>query len=180
VAHDGNASASFERTTEHADRIDYPRAVDENPPETQEIKPHPYGVELGNFLRMLKNTEEKQLGGFFKNEFCRVTPAVVKRDHQGGEHEGQVLQRADLGQEPRPRIGGEDLSGAAGDQAPQPPHRLPGAHRRADDAGGMLKGVKAEFYAASTRSPRCTGATRSRSRRRSGSGGICRATSRRG
>jgi DNA topoisomerase-6 subunit B len=65
------------RTQEFSDRIVYPRTVDELPPETQEIKPHPYGVELGTFLTKLKQTDEKQLTGFFKNEFCRVPPSVV-------------------------------------------------------------------------------------------------------
>ncbi|MEX0876547.1 MAG: DNA topoisomerase VI subunit B, partial [Phycisphaerales bacterium] len=65
------------RTMEFSDRIVYPRTVDELPPETQEIKPHPYGVELGTFLSKLKQTDEKQLTGFFKNEFCRVPPSVV-------------------------------------------------------------------------------------------------------
>ncbi|MEM8756610.1 MAG: DNA topoisomerase VI subunit B, partial [Planctomycetota bacterium] len=65
------SSTEIVRTEEHADRIVYPRTVHELPTETEEIKPHPYGVELGSFLRMLKSTDEKQLGGFFKREFCR-------------------------------------------------------------------------------------------------------------
>ncbi|MEZ6162922.1 MAG: ATP-binding protein [Phycisphaerales bacterium] len=65
------------RTQEFSDRIVYPRTVDELPPETEEIKPHPYGVELGTFLTKLKQTDEKQLTGFFKNEFCRVPPSIV-------------------------------------------------------------------------------------------------------
>ncbi len=150
---DGNSSASFERTTELADRIVYPRAVDENPPETQEIKPHPYGVELGNFLRMLKNTEEKQLGGFFKREFCRVTPAVVgaitkeasvkgktfsgqtwvkNLDHEAAEKIYRALQETKLRSPPTDCL------------APIGVRTM---------LAGMLKGVKAEFYAASTRSP---------------------------
>ena len=48
------------------------------PPETQEIKPHPYGVEFGSFLQMLKGTEETQLSGFLNQSFCRVPPAAVK------------------------------------------------------------------------------------------------------
>lgn len=144
---------SYERTTELADRIVYPRAVDENPPETQEIKPHPYGVELGNFLGMLKNTDEKQLGGFFKREFCRVTPAVVAEitkvasekgktfsgqtwvknlDHASAEKIYRALQETKLRSPPTDCL------------APIGVRTM---------LAGMLKGVKAEFYAASTRSP---------------------------
>ena len=152
-----DASGSFDgeivRTTEHADRIVYPRAVEQNPPETSEIKPHPYGVELGSFLRMLKNTPEKQLGGFFKREFCRVTPAVVKQvcdaasvkgktfsgqtwvkniDHAAAEKIYRALQEAKLRSPPTDCL------------APIGVRTM---------LAGLLKGVKAEFYAASTRSP---------------------------
>src|SRR5690606_10099489 len=51
------------------DRVIYPRTIDELPPETQEIKPHPYGVEFGSFLQMLKRTDETQVAGFLKNSF---------------------------------------------------------------------------------------------------------------
>ena len=145
--------ASVVRTTEHADRIIYPRAVGELPPETAEIKPHPYGVELGSFLRMLKQTEEKQVAGFFKNEFCRVPPAVVSEitkaasnksltltgqtyvsrvDHAAAERLYRALQEAKL-------------------RAPPTDCLAPIGVRTM--LAGMLKGVKAEFYAASTRSP---------------------------
>ncbi|MBZ0171646.1 MAG: DNA topoisomerase VI subunit B, partial [Phycisphaerales bacterium] len=148
-----NESEAIVRTTEHADRIVYPRAVDENPPETSEIKPHPYGVELGSFLRMLKNTPEKQLGGFFKREFCRVPPAVVKQvcdaatsknktitgqsyvskiDHAAAEKIYRALQDAKLRSPPTDCL------------APIGVRTM---------LAGLLKGVKAEFYAASTRNP---------------------------
>ena len=145
--------AALARTTELADRIVYPRTVGELPPETEEIKPHPYGVELGNFLRMLKGTEEKQLAGFFKREFCRVTPSVIKDvtaaastkgntfsgqswvktiDHAAAEKIYQALQNAKLRSPPT-----DCLSPIGVRQM----------------LAGLLKGVKAEFYAASTRSP---------------------------
>ena len=148
-----SAPGTFDRTTELADRIVYPRAVDENPPETMEIKPHPYGVELGNFLRMLKDTPEKQLGGFFKREFCRVTPAVVTQitnaasvkgktfsgqtwvkniDHAAAEKIYRALQDAKLRSPPTDCL------------APIGVRTM---------LAGMLKGVRAEFYAASTRAP---------------------------
>ncbi|RMH14258.1 MAG: DNA topoisomerase VI subunit B [Planctomycetota bacterium] len=145
--------ADIVRTTEHEDRIVYPRTVEELPPETVEIKPHPYGVELGNFLRMLKATSEKQLAGFFKREFCRVTPAVIKEitkkastkdktitgqtyvstiDHAAAERIYKAMQEAKLRSPPTDCL------------APIGVRTL---------LAGLLKGVKAEFYAASTRNP---------------------------
>jgi DNA topoisomerase VI subunit B len=56
------------------EEIIYPRAASELPVETNEIKPHPYGVELGMLLRMLKDTKQRNLTGFLRKEFCRVGP----------------------------------------------------------------------------------------------------------
>lgn len=146
-------STELSHTTELADRYIFPRAVEELPPETEEIKPHPYGVELGNFLRMLKGTNEKQLAGFFKNEFSRVPPSVVKDisstastrqktitgqtwiknvDHDAAERLYRALQDSKL-------------------RAPPTDCLAPIGVRQM--LSGLLKGVKAEFYAASTRDP---------------------------
>jgi len=60
--------------TPRGEEIIYPRAASELPVETHEIKPHPYGVELGMLLRMLKDTKQRNLTGFLRKEFCRVGP----------------------------------------------------------------------------------------------------------
>ena len=49
------------------------RATKELPAIPKEIKPHPYGVELGKLKRMLSVTKYKNLVSFFKNEFSRVS-----------------------------------------------------------------------------------------------------------
>ena len=154
-AQDGSApvEVSFERTTELADRIVYPRAVDENPPETQEIKPHPYGVELGNFLRMLKNTEEKQLAGFFKREFCRVTPAVVGEITKAASEKGKTFS-GQTWVKNLDHASAEKIYRALQDtKLRSPPTDCLAPIGVRTMLAGMLKGVKAEFYAASTRSP---------------------------
>jgi DNA topoisomerase-6 subunit B len=50
----------------------FERATDELPPETEEIRPHPHGVELGTLLKMLEATESYSLSGFLQAEFTRV------------------------------------------------------------------------------------------------------------
>jgi DNA topoisomerase-6 subunit B len=50
------------------------RASNALPEEALEIKPHPYGVEVGMLLQMLKDTNSRQLKGFFQSEFSRVGP----------------------------------------------------------------------------------------------------------
>ncbi|MAY75386.1 MAG: DNA topoisomerase [Phycisphaerae bacterium] len=144
---------TYERTTELEDRIIFPRAVDELPPETEEIKPHPYGVELGSFLRMLKQTEEKQLAGFFKNAFCRVPPSVVK----------EVTDAATTKEK---TITGQTYVSTIDNAAAERLYRsLQDAKLRSPPTdclapigvrtllAGLLKGVRAEFYTASTRAP---------------------------
>ncbi len=48
------------------------RAVDTLPKEPKEMEPHPYGVEFGILLRMLKITKSKTIHAFLQNEFSSV------------------------------------------------------------------------------------------------------------
>ncbi len=48
------------------------RATDQLPAETNEIRPHPHGVELGTLLKMLEGTDSYSLSGFLQGEFTRV------------------------------------------------------------------------------------------------------------
>ena len=50
----------------------YERATDQLPEETEEIRPHPHGVELGTILKMLAETDSHSVSGFLQNEFTRV------------------------------------------------------------------------------------------------------------
>jgi len=54
------------------EKVDFPRVVNKLSEPSKEIKPHPYGVELGILIRMLKNTKARNLSAFLQNEFCRV------------------------------------------------------------------------------------------------------------
>ena len=56
----------------------YERSTKELPPEAQEIKPHPYGVELGVLMKMLQATPHRTLQGFMTTEFSRVSVRVAK------------------------------------------------------------------------------------------------------
>ncbi|MGB9985975.1 DNA topoisomerase VI subunit B [Salarchaeum japonicum] len=44
----------------------------ELPAETEEIRPHPHGVELGTVIKMLNATDSHSLRGFLQEEFTRV------------------------------------------------------------------------------------------------------------
>jgi len=61
----------FERTSEFL------------PKKATEIKPHPYGVELGTLIKMAKHTKARQLNSFLKTEFSsmgdRTTNAAIEK-----------------------------------------------------------------------------------------------------
>jgi DNA topoisomerase VI subunit B len=140
-------------TTEVGGVILFPRAVEELPPETQEIKPHPRGVELGILLQFLKEKEAQPGGGgtlynFLQDEFSRVSPVTAGQvckaiglttrtlvsavDHALAEKLFRELQEAKL---------------------PPPPTDCLAPIGVRQLLAGMLKGVRAEFYAASSREP---------------------------
>ncbi|MCS7093642.1 MAG: DNA topoisomerase VI subunit B [Candidatus Aenigmarchaeota archaeon] len=48
------------------------RVVNELPKEPKEIKPHPYGVELGRLKRMVHMTKSRNVVGFLTSEFSRI------------------------------------------------------------------------------------------------------------
>jgi DNA topoisomerase-6 subunit B len=59
--------------------INYNRSTDQLPQEPIEIKPHPYGVELGRLFSMLKDAKGSTLSQFLTSSFSRVSSAVAKR-----------------------------------------------------------------------------------------------------
>ncbi len=58
--------------------IVFERVTEELPPKTVEIKPHPYGIELGTFLAMAKETKSYKLSAFLAEEFSRISARVAK------------------------------------------------------------------------------------------------------
>jgi DNA topoisomerase-6 subunit B len=55
----------------------FDRVTEELPPETAEIKPHPYGVELGVLMQMLRDTKSRNLRGCLTNDFSRVSGRIA-------------------------------------------------------------------------------------------------------
>jgi DNA topoisomerase-6 subunit B len=55
-------------------KVAFDRATEKLPQRSQEIKPHPYGVELGILTRMLASTKSKNLKAFLMHDFSRVSP----------------------------------------------------------------------------------------------------------
>jgi len=59
--------------------LKFERATDELPAETEEIRPHPHGVELGTLLKMLEATDSYSLSGFLRTEFTRVGEKTARK-----------------------------------------------------------------------------------------------------
>jgi DNA topoisomerase-6 subunit B len=55
------------------------RANDELPPEPKEIKPHPYGVELGRLVTMLQEQPKLTLAQFLTQSFSRVSSGTARK-----------------------------------------------------------------------------------------------------
>jgi DNA topoisomerase-6 subunit B len=62
-----NNERLFERSTNHL------------PPEPKEIKPHPYGVELGRLITMMKDVHSATISQFLTQSFSRVSPGVARK-----------------------------------------------------------------------------------------------------
>lgn len=130
----------------------FPRAVSELPPETKEIQPHPKGIELGILLQMLKDYEAAEKGGtlyaFLQEKFCRISgPTASEFCSKIG-----VTSRTKVADIEPPQA--EKLYKEFQDSklAPPPTDCLApiGVQQLLK---GMFKGVRAEFYAASSREP---------------------------
>jgi len=73
-----NPHATIIYTNPKAEQFIYARATDSLPKEPLEIKPHPYGLELGILMKMLKNTEARTLNSFLLNDLSRIGPGTAK------------------------------------------------------------------------------------------------------
>ncbi|MBL8764387.1 MAG: DNA topoisomerase VI subunit B [Phycisphaerae bacterium] len=138
------------QTTETDGVILFPRGVSELPPETKEIQPHPRGVELGTLLQMLKDYEASEKSGtlyhFLQDRFCRVSAATA-----GSFCEAVGLTSRSRASAVEPAHA-EALYNAFQEArlAPPPTDCLAPIGVR-QLLAGLLKGVRAEFYAASSR-----------------------------
>ncbi len=57
--------------------LTWPRVAHELPPEPREIRPHPYGVELGTLLKILRDSSARNLVQALAQSFSRLTPRVA-------------------------------------------------------------------------------------------------------
>lgn len=126
----------------------YERASKVVPERSEEIKPHPYGVELGELIKMLRSTNARWLSSFLKEDFCRVGPKVAK----------SIISEAGLSEKSYPsRIAREEADALyraiqkAKISAPPTTCLSPIGEERILE--GLQKETDADFYAICTRPP---------------------------
>ena len=135
-------------TNPKAEQIIFPRAVDKLPAEPKSIKPHPYGVELGFLIDMLRSTECRTLQSFLTNEFTRV----------GNETSKLICENASLLPNSKPaelhREQAEKLmEGIKKTKLIAPPTDCISPIGEKALEKGLRKEINAEFYCASSRPP---------------------------
>jgi len=62
-----------------AEQSVFSRVTELLPKEPKAIKPHPYGVELGRLIKILRDTRAHSLSGFLQTEFSRVGSGTAKQ-----------------------------------------------------------------------------------------------------
>src|SRR5438477_3650994 len=135
------------RTPEGESR-EYPRTIQELPPQPREIKPHPYGIELGMLLRMLHDTRSHSLAGFLASDFSRVSAVVAQ----------EICKTAKLSPDARPRnIHGDDAEALykaiQTTKIMAPPSNCLSPIGEKAILHGLYKQIKGDFYTAVTRPP---------------------------
>ncbi|MEK6934428.1 MAG: DNA topoisomerase VI subunit B [Nanoarchaeota archaeon] len=129
-------------------KIDFPRVVNELPKEPKEIKPHPYGIEIGILLRMLKNTKARNLQGFFEKEFSRVSSKIAK----------EICDKAKVDFKIQPGQVNQDhvealITAIRNTKISSPPLNCLSPIGEEALLKGLKKEIKAEFYSVITRKP---------------------------
>jgi DNA topoisomerase-6 subunit B len=129
-------------------RMEFKRGIMELPPLPQEIKPHPYGVELGIFRRMVQSTSSRTVRSFFTNDFSRV----------GNTSAEQICEKAGVD----PNISPKSLDMETSEKLfksmkktklLRPPTDCLSPLGENLLLSGLKKEIKAEFFAAVTRPP---------------------------
>ena len=74
-----NPHATLIYTNPNGEKITYKRVIDSLPKEPLSIKPHPEGLEIGIFMRILKNSTERTVASVLEKELSRVSRAVAEQ-----------------------------------------------------------------------------------------------------
>jgi DNA topoisomerase-6 subunit B len=143
-----NPHAGFAYLTPEGQRVEFKRSMHELPHSPREIKPHPYGIELGVLLKMMQDTKSHWLSGFLCSDFSRVSPKVA----------AEICEKAGLDPRSKPRsIHGDEAEklykAIQATKIMNPPTDCLSPIGEQAILAGLYKQIKGDFYTAVTRSP---------------------------
>jgi DNA topoisomerase-6 subunit B len=135
-------------TAPDGQKYEYERQTKQMPFMPVEIKPHPYGVELGLLYKMARESTAKRLFAFLHHDFSRVSSRLA----------GEICKKANVSKNARPAgltlKEAEALHTAINEtKIMAPPVNCIGPIGEAELEKGLKRVVEAEFYAACTRKP---------------------------
>src|SRR5262249_11958345 len=143
-----NPHVKMTYVTPEGETKEFRRTYDRLRVSRREIKPHPYGIELGMLLKMLHDTKSRWLSGFLSGDFSRVSPRLAE----------DICTAAGLSPRARPR----DVRGQAAENLykgiqvtkimSRPTNCLSPIGEKAILAG-LYQQIKGDFYTAVTRPP---------------------------
>jgi DNA topoisomerase VI subunit B len=131
------------------EKTEFPRATKELPLIPREIKPHPYGLELGALISILRQTRSRNLSGCLQGDFTRVSSRLAK----------DICDRAKLTPRARPsRIANGEAErlyrAIQNTKIMNPPTDCLAPIGEEALIAGLRKEYEADFYSAVTRPPR--------------------------
>lgn len=143
-----NPHATFTYISPEGETKIYPRTIQQLPDPPKEIKPHPYGIELGMLLKMLQDTKSHWLSGFLSTDFSRVSTETAE----------EICKAAGISSKKRPRdvVGPEAEALFKALQAAKlmaPPTNCLSPIGEKAILSGLYKQIKGSFYTAVTRPP---------------------------
>lgn len=144
-----NPHVTLVYTNPKAEQIIFPRATDEMPKEAKNIKPHPYGVELGILIKMLSQTEARTLQQFLSTEFSRVSSNNAKQICE----ESTLLSNTPPSKVSR-EMAEKLMEGIKRTKLIAPPTDCISPIGAEQLKKGLKKEINAEFYTAVTRPPK--------------------------
>jgi len=129
-------------------RTVFERMVAELPAAPREIKPHPYGIELGVLMKMLQDTKSHWVGGFLSSDFSRVSSATA----------GEICKKAGID----PKMLVRKVHGDTAEKLYKAIQQTPLMNPPTDCLSpigekailaGLYKQIKGDFYTAVSRKP---------------------------
>ena len=141
-----NPHATFIYISTEKEKLVYERVTEELPVETKEIKPHPYGIELGHLIRMLQDTRANTISGFLQSDFSRIGQQTAKG----------ICSKADLKAEEKPKkLDGKQIEALFKSlqetKIMAPPGDCLSPIKAELLEKGLKKEINADFYVTSTR-----------------------------